>query len=188
MVTTSGVHGLTYPTDEEQLVGHTLVIRSTAVRESSTIDATGVMWCTAFRGGGDRQFRSGRREGDRHGQSGLGPLRPRRRHDFRRIGHGAGIEWAGRCHRLSFVRSPRSPCKPARVMPRSTCCLRRTGSPRLQVKETSPWSSQGSELLSGAASSGEGSVSNGVDDDPTSDRVITASSGQGDVTVAYHSR
>ena len=57
MVTTSGVHGLTYPTDEEHVVGHTLVIRSSCGTRSSTIDATGTMYCTALRGGSDRQFR-----------------------------------------------------------------------------------------------------------------------------------
>ena len=35
------------------------------------------------------------------------------------------------------------------------------------------------------ASSGQGSVSDGVDNNPASDRVINASSGQGDVTVGY---
>ena len=57
----------------------------------------------AVRGGSHRHFRPGRRDRDRHGPSGLGPLRSGRRHDYRWLRHRAGVKRAGRCHRLAVV-------------------------------------------------------------------------------------
>ena len=189
MVTTSGVHGLTYPTDEEQLVGHTLVIRSNCgtrifndrCNRNYVVHLPSEAAVTASSGEGDVKVTDMGRAVSAHSDQG----------DVTIAGGSGTVQASSGQGDVTVSRSYASSVSVQSGQGDATVDL--LSSPK-RVSATSGQGDVTVELPKGPnsyqvkASSGEGSVSNNVDNNPASDRVINASSGQGDVTVSYRSR
>jgi hypothetical protein len=188
MVMTSGVHGLTYPTDEEQLVGHTLVIRSSCgtrifndrCNRNYVLHLPSEAAVTASSGEGDVTVTDMGRAVSAHSDQG----------DVTVAGGSGTVQASTGQGTVTVSRSYASSVSVQSGQGDATVDL------LTSPNRVSAVSGQGDvtvELPKGPnsyqvkAGSGEGSVSDGVDNNPTSDRVINASSGQGDVTVRYRS-
>ena len=188
MVTTSGVHGLTYPTDEEQLVGHTLVIRSSCgarifndrCNRNYVLHLPSEAAVTASSGEGNVNVADIGGAVSAHSDQG----------DVMIAGGSDTVQASSGQGSVAVTRSDASSVSVQSGQGDVTVDL--LSSPE-RVSATSGQGDVTVELPKGPnsyqvkATSGEGSVSDGVDINPASDRVINASSGQGDVTVAYRS-
>jgi hypothetical protein len=184
-VETSGVHGLTYPTDNEHVVGHTLVIRSSCgatlfndrCSRSYVLHVPSGVAVTADSSQGNVDVSDGGRvsahsdEGDVTITRGSGTLQ---------ASSGQGDVTISR----STARSVSAHSGQGDVV------VDLVASPKRLIAS----SGQGNvavELPTGPnsyqvhANSGQGNVSDNVDNNPASNRVVEASSGQGDVTVGY---
>jgi hypothetical protein len=187
-VSTSGVHGLTYPTDEEQLVGHTLVIRSICgtrifndrCSRNYVVHLPSEAAVTANSGEGDVRVTEMGRAVSAHSDQG----------DVTIVGGSGTVQASSGQGTVTVSRSYASSVSVQSGQGDVTVDL--LSSPN-RVSAVSGQGDVTVELPKGPnsyqvkASSGEGSVSDGVDNNPASDRVIAASSGQGDVTVGYRS-
>ena len=188
VVATSGVHGLTYPTDEEQLVGHTLVVRSSCgtrifndrCDRNYVVHLPSEAAVTASSGEGDvnvtdmgRSVSAHSDQGDITIAGGSGTVT---------ASSGQGSVTVSRSHASSV--SVQSGQGDATVDLLSSPDRVSVASGQGDVTVELP---KGPNSYQVKASSGEGSVTDGVDNNPASDRVIDASSGQGDVTVGYRS-
>lgn len=185
VVATSGVHGLTYPSDDEHVVGHTLVIRSSCgamifndrCSRSYVVSLPSGVAVTADSSQGNVNVTGADRTVSAH--SGQGDVTITR-------GSGSLLASSGQGD-VSIIRSA------------ATTVSVHSGQGDVAVDLISPpkrltaSSGQGDvtiELPKGSnynvqANSGQGDVSDTVDNNPASDRVVNVSSGQGDVTVGY---
>jgi hypothetical protein len=186
VVATSGVHGLTYPTDEEELVGHTLIIRSNCgtrifndrCNRNYVLHLPSEAAVTASSGEGDVKVTDMGRAVSAHSDQG----------DVTIAGGSGTVQASSGQGSVTVSRSYASSVSVQSGQGDATVDL--LSSPH-RVSAVSGQGAVTVELPKGPnsylvkASSGEGSVSDGVDNSPASDRVINASSGQGDVTVGY---
>jgi hypothetical protein len=188
-VATSGVHGLTNPTDQERVVGHTLVISSScgpsipfdnrctrnyvlhlqpearvsADSDQGSVSATGMDGVLSVHSG----------QGDVTVIGGSNALQ---------ASSGQGAVTVSRSHSTSVsVHSGQGDVAVDLITP-PTRVSASSGQGAVTVEVP-----RGSSTYRVRAGSGEGSVTNGVGNNPASTRVIDASSGQGDVIVAYRS-
>jgi hypothetical protein len=189
VVTTSGVHGLTYPTDSEHVVGHALVIRSSCgttifndrCTRSYVVHVHSDVAVTASSGEGDVTVTGPDREVSAHSNQG----------DVTITGAAGTVQASSGQGGVTISRS--SPTSVAVQSGQGDVVVDLISSPN-RVSASSGQGDVTVELPRGPnsyqvhASSGQGSVSNSVGDDPTSDRIVNATSGQGDVTVGYHSK
>ncbi len=189
VVTTSGVHGLTYPTDVEHVVGHTLVIRSSCgttifndrCTRSYVVHVHSEVAVTATSGQGDVTVTDTDGTISAHSDEGDVTIRG---------GSGAVAASSGQGG-VTVSRS--SAASVSATSGQGDVVLGFVSSPN-RVTASSGQGDVTVELPRGPnsyqvhASSGQGNVSNNVGDNPASDRVINATSGQGDVTVGYRSR
>jgi Putative adhesin len=189
VVTTSGVHGLTYPTDDENVVGHRLVIRSSCgttifndhCTRSYVVHVPSDVAVNARSGEGDVTVKGTGRMVVAH--SGQG--------DVTITGASGAVQASSGQGSVTITRS--SATSVSVQSGQGDVAVDLMASP-LRVTASSGQGDVTVELPKGPnsyqvhASSGQGSVVNNVNDDPASDRVVTATSGQGDVTVAYRSR
>jgi hypothetical protein len=185
-VTTTGVHGLTYPTDDEHVVGQSLVIRSTCgtrifndrcnrnyvVRLPSDVAVA----ATSGQGnvtvtGMDRTIAAHSDQGDVTIAGGSGTLQ---------ASSGQGGVTVSRSSASSVsVQSGQGDVAVDLISPPDHVAASSGQGDVIVELPKGPTSYQVH------ASSGQGNVSDSVDDNPASHRVITATSGQGDVTVGY---
>jgi hypothetical protein len=188
MVMTSGVHGLTYPTDEEQRVGHRLIIRSSCgtkffndrCNRNYVLHLPSNAAVTASSGEGDVKVTNMGKAVSAHSDQG----------DVTITGGSGMVQGSSGQGTVTVSGSYASSVSVQSGQGDATVDL--LSSPN-RVSAVSGQGDVTVELPKGPnsyqvkASSGEGSVSDGVDNNPASDRVINASSGQGDVTVGYRS-
>ncbi len=186
-VTTSGIHGLTYPTDQERVVGHTLFITSSCgtsvpfnnrcsrdytVRlqphvgvmvnsEQGSINVTGLDgWLSVHSDQGDVTVTGGSKT--LVASSGQGDVT---------VSRSAATSLSVRSGQGDVSVNLTAP--PTRVIASS-------GQGGVTVELP-----RGRTSYRIQATSGQGSVTNGVGTDPASGRAIDATSGQGDVIVRY---
>jgi hypothetical protein len=186
-VATTGVHGLTSPTDQERVVGHTLVISSScgspipfdnrctrnyvlrlrsevrvsADSDQGSVDVTGMDGAVSVHSGqGDVTITGG--SGTLQASSGQGSVTV-----SRSVSTSVSVH-SGQGDVAVDLMKP-----PTRVSASSGQGAVTVGLPR------------GASTYRVQAVSGEGSVVNRVGNNPASSRVIDASSGQGDVSVGY---
>jgi hypothetical protein len=188
VVATSGIHGLTYPTDEEHMDGDALVIRSSCgtnifndrCTRNYVLHLPSAIAVTASSGEGDvtvtdmgNAVSAHSAQGDVTISGGSGTVK---------ASSGQGAVTVSRSSASSV--SVRSGQGDATVdllsSPDRVSAVSGQGDVTVHLPK-------GPNSYRVTASSGEGNVSDNVDDNPSSDRVIKASSGQGDVTVGYRS-
>jgi hypothetical protein len=185
-VVTSGVHGLTYPTDEERLVGHTLVVRSSCGRRifndrcnrNYVLRLPSEAVVTASSGEGDVKVTDMGKavlvhsdQGDVTIAGGSGTVQAT-------SGQGT-VTVSGSYASSVFVQSGQGDATVDLLSsPDRVSAVSGQGDVTVELP-------RGPNSYQVKASSGEGSVSDSVVNNPASDRVINASSGQGDVTVRY---
>jgi Putative adhesin len=189
VVTTSGVHGLTNPTDEEHVVGHTLIIRSNCgsvpfndrCRRNYVLHLQPEVALTAVSGQGDVSVAG--MDGSLSVHSGQGDVTITGGSAALRASSGQGDVTVSRSAATSVaVHSDQGDvavdliASPRRITATSDQGDVTVGLPR------------GPNSYRVHANSDQGNVSNTVDSDPTSTRIVSASSDQGDVTVGYRSR
>jgi hypothetical protein len=189
VVTTSGVQGLTYPTDTEHVVGHTLVLRSSCgttifndrCTRSYVVHVPSEVAVTATSGQGDVTVTGTDSAISVHSDQG----------DVTITGGSGTVRASSGQGGVTISRSSASSVSASSGQ--GDVVLGFVSSPT-RVTATSGQGDVTVELPKGPhsyqvhASSGQGNVSNNVGDDPVSHRVINATSGQGDVTVRYRSR
>jgi hypothetical protein len=189
VVTTSGVHGLTYPTDVEHVVGHVLAIRSSCgttifndrCTRSYVVHVPSDVAVNARSGEGnvtvtgtDRAVSAHSDQGDVTITGGSGTLQASR-------GQG-GVTIIRSSAASVSVQSGQGDVEVDLISaPKRVSASSGQGDVTVELPK-------GPDLYQVHASSGQGSVSNNVGDDPASDRVVNATSGQGDVTVGYRSK
>lgn len=188
-VSTSGVHGLTYPTDQEHVVGHTLVISSScglaipfdnrctrdyvlrlpprlavlADSDQGSVNVTGMDGTLSVHSDqGDVTVIGG--SGTLQASSGQGDV------TVSRSGSTSVSVHSGQGDVTVILLTP-----PTRVSASS-------GQGGVTVELP-----RGPRTYRVEASSGQGNVSDRVGNDPASARIIDATSGQGDVTIGYRS-
>jgi hypothetical protein len=185
-VTTTGVHGLTLPTDEEHVVGHSLIIRSSCgtqifndrCNRNYVVQLPSDAAVTASSGQGNvtvsgmaRAISAHSDQGDVTISGGSGKLR---------ASSGQGAVTIARSSASSVsVQSGQGDVSVDLTLPPSRVSA---SSGQGGVTVLLP---KGRDSYQVHATSGQGNISNSVDQSPTSPRVVTASSGQGDVTVGY---
>jgi hypothetical protein len=188
VVTTSGVHGLTDPTDEEHVVGRTLVIRSSCgsvpfndrCSRNYVLHLRPGVVVTADSGQGDVSVAG--MDGSLSVHSGQGDVTITGGSDTLQASSGQGNVTVSRSTATSV----------AVHSDQGDVAVDLTASPR-RVTATSGQGNVTVDLPRGPnsyqvhASSDQGNVSDTVDSNPTSARVVNASSDQGDVTVGYRS-
>jgi Putative adhesin len=186
VVTTSGVHGLTLPTDEERLVGRTLVIRSSCgsvpFNDRCTrnyvlhVQAGVILTVVSGQGdvnvtGTDRAVSAHADQGDVTISGGSGTLQ---------ASSGEGDVTVSRSAATSVsVHSDQGDVAIDMISP-PTRLTASSGQGNVTVKLP-----RGPTSYQVHASSGEGNLSDTIDTNPTSTRVVNASSAQGDVTIGY---
>jgi hypothetical protein len=186
VVTTTGVHGLTNPTDEEHVVGHTLVIRSSCGRtlfndrcsRNYVLHLPSEVAVTADSAQGDVQVTGAHRSVSAHTDEG----------DITITGGSGSLHVSSGQGDVTISRSTATAVSASAGQGDVVVDL--LTSPN-RVTATSGQGSVAVEVPRGPnsyqvhASSGEGNVANALGDNPVSHRVVTVSSGQGDVTVGY---
>jgi hypothetical protein len=185
LVDTSGVHGLTYPTDDEHIIGHTLVIRSSCgaiffndrCSRSYVLHLPSGVAVNADSSQGNVDVNDGGRvsahsdEGDVTITGGSGYLQASSGQGnvtiSRSTARSASVHSGQGDVVVEFVTSPKR-------------LIASSGQGDVTIELP-----MGPNSYQVQANSGQGVVSDHVDNNPASDRVVTASSGQGDVTVGY---
>jgi len=188
VVSTSGVHGLTYPTDAEQVVGHTLVIRSSCgttifndrCTRNYVVHVASDVAVTATSGQGNVTVTGTNKVISGHSDQG----------DVTITGGSGTVQASSGQGDVTIMRS--SATSVSAISGQGDVVLGFISSPN-RVTVSSGQGDVTVELPKGPnsyqvhSSSGQGNVSNDVNDDPASDRIIDATSGQGDVTIRYRS-
>jgi hypothetical protein len=186
VVTTSGVHGLTYPTDAEHVVGQTLVISSSCgtsifndrCNRNYVVRLPSGVAVTADSGQGNVSVTGTDQAISAHSDQG----------DVTITGGSGRVQASSGQGDVTVTRSS-APSVSAHSG-QGDVALDLISPPR-RVSASSGQGAVTVELPKGPnsyqvhASSGQGNVTDSVDDNPGSDRVIGATSGQGDVTVRY---
>lgn len=186
VVSTSGVHGLTYPTDVERVEGHTLVIRSSCgttifndrCTRSYVVHVQSDVAVSATSGQGGVTVSGTNKSISAHSDQG----------DVTIAGGSGTVQASSGQGGVTITRS--SATSVSATSGQGDVVLSFTSSPS-RVTASSGQGDVIVELPKGPnsyqvhPSSGQGNVSNDVNDDPASDRVINATSGQGDVTIRY---
>jgi Putative adhesin len=188
VVTTSGVHGLTYPTDEERVIGRTLVIRSSCgttifndrCRRNYVLHVQSGVAVTAESSQGNVNVYGTARAVSVHSDQG----------DVTITGGSGSLQASSEQGDVTVMRSAATSVSVH--SDQGDVAIELVTSPNRVIAA----SDQGSvtvELPRGPnsyqvhASSSQGNVSDGVIVNPTSRRVVSASSAQGDVAVRYRS-
>jgi len=187
-VTTSGVHGLTYPTDEERVVGRTLVVRSscgTAIfndrcNRHYVLHVPAGVAVTAHSGqgnvsvdGADRAVSAYTDQGDVTITGGSGALQAS-------SGQGTVTVVGSAATSVSVHSDQGDVAVDLITSPNRVTATSDQGSVTVALPK-------GPKSYRVHASSSQGNVSDSVIVDPASRRVIDASSAQGDVAVRYRS-
>jgi hypothetical protein len=186
VVTTTGVHGLTYPTDTEHVVGQRLDIGSNCgttifndrCSRSYVVHVPSGVAVTATSGQGTVRVSGMDRSVTAHSDQG----------DVAITGGSGSVEASS--GQGSVTVSESSAASVSARSGQGDVVVDLVAAPN-RVTATSGQGSVSVELPKGSqsyqvhANSGQGSVSNSVGDNPSSNRVVTATSGQGDVTVGY---
>jgi Putative adhesin len=188
MVTTSGVHGLTYPTDDEHVVGQTLVIRSSCgsmlfndrCSRNYVLQLQSGVAVTADSAQGDVKVAGTDHSVSVHSDQGDVTITGASGTVQASSGQG-GVTISG-----SAATSVSANSGQGDVVVELTSSPNRVTASSGQGDVTVALP-KGPNSYRVQASSGQGNVSNTVDNNPASGRVVTATSGQGDVTVRYHS-
>jgi hypothetical protein len=188
VVTTSGVHGLTYPTDNEHVIGHTLVLRSDCgsqifnnrCNRNYVVKLPSGSAVTARSGQGDVNVTDMDSAVSAHSDEG----------DVTITGGSGNLQASSGQGSVTISQSSASSVTVQSGQ--GDVAVDLISSPN-RVDASSGQGDVTVELPKGPnsyqvrATSGEGNVSNGVNDDPTSPRIVNASSGQGDVSISYRS-
>jgi hypothetical protein len=185
VVATSGVHGLTYPSDDEHVVGHTLVIRSSCgamifndrCSRSYVVSLPSGVAVIADSSQGNVIVRGADRTVSAH--SGQGDVTITRGSGTLQASSGQGdVSITGSAATSVSVHSGQGDVAVDLISPpKRLTASSGQGDVTIELPKGSNYNVQ--------ANSGQGDVSDSVDNNPASDRVVNATSGQGDVTVSY---
>jgi hypothetical protein len=188
LVTTSGVHGLTDPTDQEHVVNHSLVIRSSCgtrifndrCDRNYVIHVQSEATVTARSGQGNVTVTDMAGAISAHSDQGDVTITGGSGHLAASSGQGGVTVSRSSASSLS-VQSGQGDVNVDLVSsPNRVTASSGQGGVTVELPK-------GPNSYQVHATSGQGNVSDSVNDDPASHRVINASSGQGDVTVRYRS-
>jgi Putative adhesin len=186
VVATSGVHGLSYPTDDEQLVGRTLVIRSTCgtrifndrCNRNYVLHLPSKAEVTASSGEGDVKVTDMGRAVSAHSDQGDVTIAGGSGTVQASTGQGTVTVSRSYASSVSVQSGQGDATVDLLTSPNRVSAVSGQGDVTVEIPK-------GTNSYQVKASSGEGNVSDTVGNDPASDRVINASSGQGDVIVRY---